>query len=150
MNINLNINQYEAESLCAILGWVALGMTGRPNAISRVYEQIEQKMMEQGYDPEKLLSLHKLIEIKRDEITGVDDEYSLRFIHEDTHKSKNKVNVPKPDIKTIQSAEIEAAKLQKIIKQKIIDEEQLSFDFNKKQKAKPIDVYDISFEDCDS
>ena len=49
MNINLDINEYEAESLCAVLGWVALGMTGRPNAISKVYEQIEQKMMEQGW-----------------------------------------------------------------------------------------------------
>ena len=145
MNINLNITQYEAESLCAILGWVVLGTTGRPNAISRVYEEIEQKMMEQGYDPEKLLTVHNLVEIKKEDSIGIDDNYALRFMKE--YKHANKMNNKDTTIKTIQSAQVEASKLQSIIKQRIMDEEQLSFDFDKKKKPKPIDVFDISFDD---
>lgn len=150
MSININISKYEAESLCAILGWVALGTKGRPNAISRVYEQIEQKLMDEGYDPDQLLTLHNLIEIKKEDDIGLENSYALRFTEE--RKYNNKINVPKVDIKTIQSAQIEATKLQSLIKNKVMGEKQLSFDFSKKKTSKPIDVYDISFEDedCDS
>lgn len=148
MNININISKYEAESLCAILGWVVLGTKGRPNAISRVYEQIEQKLMDEGYDPDQLLTLHNLVEIKKQDTIGLENDYALRFTEE--LKYNNKMKAPKIDVKTIQSAQIEASKLQELIKQKVMDDKQLSFDFNKSQKSKPIDVFDISFEDCES
>ena len=148
MSINIKISKYEAESLCAILGWVALGTKGRPNAISRIYEQIEQKLMDEGFDPDRLLTLHNLVEIKEEDAVGLENSYALRFIEERKYSNKtNKTNIPKVDVKTIQAAQIEAAKLQSLIKQKVIDEEQLSFDFSKKKTSEPIDVFDISFED---